>query len=208
MPRFIAFEGIEGCGKSTQIRLLSGTLEARGVDHVLTREPGGTAAGDAIRRLVLDPAAAIAPWCELLLYAAARAQHLEEVIRPALERGRHVLCDRFLDATRAYQGYGRGLPLDAIDRLHALGPLALEPDLTVLIDIDPQTALGRAAERDRGKSVDESRFEREAAAFHERVRRGYLDLARGSPGRFVVVDGRGTIAEVQAKIAAALAGVV
>src|SRR5262245_30724835 len=101
VPRFIAFEGIEGCGKSTQIRLLSKSLEARGVDHVLTREPGGTSAGEGIRRLVLDPATALGPWCELLLYAAARAQHLEEVIRPALEGGRLVLCDRYLDATRA-----------------------------------------------------------------------------------------------------------
>jgi len=207
VSRFIAFEGIEGCGKSTQIRLLSKSLEARGVDHVLTREPGGTAAGEGIRRLVLDPATVIGPWCELLLYAAARAQHLEEVIRPALEGGRLVLCDRYLDATRAYQGYGRGLPLEAIDRLHALAPLALEPDRTVLIDIDPATALARAGERDRAKAVDESRFEREAAAFHERVRRGYLDLARRSPGRFVVIDGRGTISEVQARVAAALGGV-
>lgn len=208
MPRFIAFEGIEGCGKSTQIRLLSETLASRGVDHVLTREPGGTVVGEGIRRLVLDPATAINPWCELLLYAAARAQHLQAVIRPAIERGELVLCDRYLDATRAYQGYGRGLPLEAIDRLHALGPLALEPDRTVLIDIDPATALARAAERDLAKAVDESRFEREAIDFHERVRRGYLELARRSPGRFVVIDGRGTIAEVRARVAAALVGVV
>jgi dTMP kinase len=207
VPRFIAFEGIEGCGKSTQIRLLSQALEARGVDHVLTREPGGTPTGDGIRRLVLDPASSIGPWCELLLYAAARAQHVDEVIRPALERGRLVLCDRYLDATRAYQGYGRGLPLEAIDRLHALGPLALEPDRTVLIDIDPATALARAADRDRTKTVDESRFERESSAFHDRVRAGYLDLARRSPGRFLVIDGRGTISEVQTRVAAALGGV-
>ena len=208
MPRFVTFEGIEGCGKTTQIQLLSNALEEKGIDHLLTREPGGTTTGDQIRRLVLDPATVIGPWCELLLYAAARAQHLEQVIRPALAEGRLVLCDRFTDATRAYQGFGRGLPLDIIERLHALGPLALEPDRTILIDTDPETALARAAERDRAKTVDESRFEQENRAFHDRVRQGYLELARRSPGRFVVVDGRGGIAEVRARVAAAFGGMV
>jgi len=203
--RFVTFEGIEGCGKTTQIQLLSNQLEERGVDHLLTREPGGTTAGDQIRRLVLDPATVIGPWCELLLYAAARAQHLDQVIRPALAEGRLVLCDRFTDATRAYQGYGRGLPLEIIERLHALGPLALEPDLTILIDVDPETALPRAADRDRAKTVDESRFEQENRAFHDRVRRGYLELARRFPARFAVVDGRGSIAEVGKRVAAAYA---
>lgn len=207
MPRFITFEGIEGCGKTTQIQLLSNAFEENGVDHVLTREPGGTPAGDRIRSLVLDPATVVGPWCELLLYAAARAQHLEQVIRPALAAGRLVLCDRFADATRAYQGFGRGLPLDLIEGLHALGPLALDPDRTILIDIDPATALARAADRDTAKAVDESRFEREGLAFHERVRQGYLELARRAPGRFAVVDGRGGIAEVQARVVAALRGV-
>jgi dTMP kinase len=207
VPRFVTFEGIEGCGKTTQIQMLSNALEEKGVDHVITREPGGTATGDQIRRLVLDPATVIGPWCELLLYAAARAQHLEQVIRPALAEGRLVLCDRFTDATRAYQGFGRGLPLDIIERLHALGPLALEPDRTILIDIDPATALARAADRDLSKTVDESRFEREDAAFHDRVRRGYLELARLSPGRFAVVDGGGGIAEVRARVAAAFGAI-
>jgi len=201
--RFVTFEGIEGCGKTTQIQLLSNRLEEQGIDHLLTREPGGTTAGDQIRRLVLDPATVIGPWCELLLYAAARAQHLEQVIRPALAEGRLVLCDRFTDATRAYQGFGRGLPLEIIEQLHALGPLALEPDLTILIDIDPETALPRAADRDRAKTVDESRFEQENRAFHDRVRRGYLELARRFPGRFAIVDGRGGIAEVGARVGAA-----
>lgn len=207
MHRFVTFEGIEGCGKTTQIQLLSNRLEERGIDHLLTREPGGTATGDQIRRLVLDPATVIGPWCELLLYAAARAQHLEQVIRPALGEGRLVLCDRFTDATRAYQGFGRGLPLDIIERLHALGPLALEPDRTILIDIDPETALRRAADRDRAKTIDESRFEQEDRAFHDRVRQGYLELARRSPGRFAVVDGRGGIAEVGARVATAFDGI-
>jgi dTMP kinase len=208
VPPFITFEGIEGSGKTTQIQLLSNSLEERGVDHLLTREPGGTPIGDQIRRIVLHPASVMGPWCELLLYAAARAQHLDQVIRPALAEGRLVLCDRFTDATRAYQGYGRGLALDVIERLHATGPLALEPVRTILIDLDPAVALERAGDRDRKRSNEENRFENEALAFHARVRAGYLEIAGRSPGRFRVVDGRGGVAEVQARVNAALAGLV
>jgi len=140
--RFITFEGVEGSGKTTQIQMLSNHLEERGIDHLLTREPGGTPIGDQIRRLVLDPRNAdMTSICELLLYAAARAQHIEQVIRPALLSGRLVLCDRFKDATMAYQGSGRGIRLDLIDALHGLENLAIQPDLTILFDIEAQVAL-------------------------------------------------------------------
>ncbi|HEU4400716.1 MAG TPA: dTMP kinase, partial [Candidatus Polarisedimenticolia bacterium] len=145
MSRFITFEGIEGSGKTTQIQMLSNHFEERGIDHLLTREPGGTRLGDQIRRLVLNPANNdMTPTCEMLLYSAARAQHIEQVIRPALADGRVVLCDRFQDATMAYQGYGRGLPLDLILRLHSLEVLALRPDLTLLFDLEADVALERA----------------------------------------------------------------
>jgi dTMP kinase len=205
--RFVTFEGIEGSGKTTQIQLLSTHLEERGVDHVLTREPGGTTIGDHVRRLVLDPAVPMTPACELLLYAAARAQHLEQVIRPALADGRVVLCDRFTDATLAYQGYGRGLPIDLIGKLHALEALALRPDLTLLFDLEPAAALERARRRDISKTVDESRFEALGLEFHERVRAGYLELARRDPERIVLIDARGAAAEVQARVRAAVARV-
>ena len=205
MRRFITFEGIEGSGKTTQIQLLSTHLEERGVDHVLTREPGGTTIGDQVRRLVLDPAVPMVPACELLLYAAARAQHVDQVIRPALRDGRAVLCDRFTDATLAYQGYGRGLPLDLIETLHALEALALRPDLTLLFDLEPAAALERARRRDISKTVDETRFEALGLEFHERVRAGYLELARRHPDRIVAIDARGGAAEVQARVQAAVA---
>jgi dTMP kinase len=206
LGRFITFEGVEGSGKTTQIQMLSDHLETRGVDHVLTREPGGTAVGNQVRRLVLNPEYRdMTPSCELLLYAAARAQHIEEVIRPALAEGRLVLCDRFTDATLAYQGYGRGIPLDLIRSLHELEVLSLKPDLTVVFDIDARAALQRARSRDSGAAHDESRFEREDFVFHERVRRGYLDLVRWDPKRYVVLDAAGTVEEVHRRVLGALA---
>ena len=201
MGRFITFEGIEGSGKTTQIQLLSIFLDERGYQHLITREPGGTPAGDQIRRLVLNPAyGAMSPTCELLLYAAARAQHLDQVIRPALALGRNVLCDRYTDATRAYQGYGRGLSLEWIDQLHRLETLALTPHRTLVLDIDAADALQRARRRDRGALSEETRFEDEDLAFHERVRRGYLELARREPKRIIVVDARGAVEAVQGRL--------
>src|SRR5258706_3447117 len=206
-PHFITFEGIEGCGKTTQIQLVSNALEERGVDHLLTREPGGTPIGDQIRRLVLDPAnAAMTPTCELLLYAAARAQHLEQVIRTALDADRMVLCDRFLDATFAYQGYGRGIRLDLIDALHDLETLALRPGLTLLFDLDVEPALERARDRDSGGPAGGTRFGQENVEFHKRVRAGYLEMARQEPGRILVVDARGAIPEVHQRVLRAVSG--
>jgi dTMP kinase len=201
LPRFITFEGIEGSGKTTQIQMLSNHLEESGVEHLLTREPGGTPIGDQIRRLVLHPGnATMTATCELLLYTAARAQHIEQVIGPNLAEGRMVLCDRFKDATLAYQGYGRGLSIELIRHLHAREGLALNPDLTLLFDIEVDTALDRARHRDATRNIDETRFEQEDFAFHDRVRTGYLDLARKESQRIVVIDARGTTAEVHQRV--------
>lgn len=200
--RFITFEGIEGTGKSTQIVLLQQNLQSRGVRVVLTREPGGTAIGDQIRKILLDPAnTALDPAAELLLYAAGRAQHLREVILPALEGGMVVLCDRFSDATLAYQGYGRGLDLEMILALDRLVTTGMRPELTVLLDIDAAAGVARAHGRNRDRGLEaEARFENEEIAFHERVRQGYLTLGRREPGRIRIVDASPPPEEVQNKI--------
>lgn len=187
---FITFEGIEGSGKSTQIVLLANHLTAQGRQVTLTREPGGTAVGDQVRRILLDPAnTALAPRAELLLYAAGRAQHLAELIEPDLRAGKIVLCDRFSDATLAYQGYGRGLDPAMIRSLDRIVTNGLRPDATMLLDIDAAAGLARARGRNkRGGLEAEARFENEELAFHQRVREGYLRLANEEPLRFHVVD--------------------
>jgi dTMP kinase len=189
--RFITFEGIEGSGKSTQISLLCDHLTRSGHAVTLTREPGGTAVGDRIRSILLDPANnALDPAAELLLYSASRAQHISEVILPALEAGRIVLCDRFSDATLANQGHGRGLSLEMIAELYRIVTAGMRPGLTILIDIDARKGLGRARGRnaERGLAA-EARFENEDMAFHARVRDGYLLLAGREPERIRVVNG-------------------
>ena len=187
---FITFEGIEGSGKSTQIVLLANYLKSLGVKIVLTREPGGTLIGDQIRKILLDPAnKALDSPAELLLYAASRAQHLSEVILPALAAGTIVLCDRFSDATLAYQGYGRGLDRNMIRELDRIVTAGMRPDLTVLLDIDAAAGLARARGRNNSRGLErEARFENEEIAFHERVRRGYLTLAKQEPDRIRVVN--------------------
>ncbi len=187
---FITFEGIEGSGKSTQIVLYANYLTALGRAVTLTREPGGTSIGDQMRAILLDPAnKALDFKAELFLYAAARAQHLEELIRPQIEAGKIVLCDRFSDATLAYQGYGRGLDLEMIRSLDRMVTAGLRPDLTLLLDVDASAGLARARGRNRSSGLEtEARFENEELAFHERVRRGYLSLAQQEPDRFCVVD--------------------
>lgn len=187
---FITFEGIEGSGKSTQITLLANYLSAHGKSVTLTREPGGTMIGDQVRRILLDPAnTQLDPKSELLLYAAARAQHLAELIAPELAAGKIVLCDRFSDATLAYQGYGRGLDLTLIRTLDQVVTDGMRPDLTILLDIDVAAGLSRARGRNSSGGLEsEGRFENEDLSFHQRVRRGYLELAKRDPSRFRIVD--------------------
>ena len=201
MSIFITFEGIEGCGKTTQIRLLAESLQARGLRVLATREPGGCPIADAIRGILLDSAnSGMAPKTELLLYAAARAQHVYEVISPALREGKAVLCDRFTDATLAYQGYGRSLDRILIDRLNRLAAGDVVPDLTLLLDFPPEEGLRRARLRNESlPEINEDRFEQESLDFHRRVRAGYLDAAAREE-RFRIIDARGTVAEVAARI--------
>ncbi len=202
---FITFEGIDGCGKTTQLRLLASWLRERGREVVETIEPGGTAIGREIRKILLDPAnTAIRSRTELLLYFASRAQNVEEVIRPALENNALVLCDRFTDSTIVYQGCGRGLDTGIILDLHRIACGPLKPDITVLIDVDVDTSLARAKRRNDHAKVNESRIDDEAREFHERVRRGYLDLAANEPERFITVDGMRPVAEVAARIREAI----
>lgn len=199
---FITFEGIEGTGKSTQIVLLANYLVARKRPVTLTREPGGTSIGDQVRRILLDPQNTnLAARAELLLYAAARVQHIEELIRPELAAGKIVLCDRFSDATLAYQGYGRSLEPDTILTLDRIATGGMKPDLTILLDIDPTAGLARARGRNSTRGLEtEARFENEDLAFHDRVRRGYLVLAEQEPDRFQVVDATPTPDEIQNRI--------
>ena len=191
--RFIAFEGGEGSGKSTQARLLAEALGA-----VLTHEPGATELGRRIRSLVLDPAGghAVDRRAEALLMAADRAQHVAEVIRPALDRGRDVVCDRFSGSTLAYQGYGRGLDIDDLDWLSRWASGGLEPDVVVLLDVPREVAVSRLA-------GEPDRMEAAGSAFHDRVADGYRRLAAANPARWVVVDGTGSVDEVAARVAAA-----
>ncbi|MRR53501.1 MAG: dTMP kinase [Deltaproteobacteria bacterium] len=192
MAYFITFEGIEGCGKSTQAKILSRALPAEtGSQVVATREPGGCPIADKIRAILLDADNnALVPLAELLLYAAARAQHVAEVIRPALAEGKIVLCDRFTDATAAYQGHGRSLDLALIENLAQLATGGLTPDLTILLDCPEEVGIKRAMARINATSgAREERFEQESLRFHRAVREGYLKLAADNPARFVVIDG-------------------
>ena len=182
-PRFITFEGIDGAGKSTQLAAAAAWLRARGVEPLLTREPGGTALGEALRALVL--AHPMTPLAELFLVFAARAQHVAETILPALREGRIVLCDRFTDASYAYQGGGRGLPDAWIGTLEAWTHPVLVPDGTLLFDLAPEAA---AARLHHGGRAPSDRFDREQVEFFVRVRAAYLERAAAAPERFVVVD--------------------
>jgi len=196
---FITFEGTEGCGKTTQVSRLAESLQASGRQVTQTREPGGTPIGDQVRKILLDPAnKALHPRAELLLYAASRAQHLTERILPAIDAGLIVLCDRFSDATLAYQGYGRGLDIGVIRSLDQIVTGGLSPHLTVLLDIDAAKGLSRARGRNSSAGLaHEGRFEELDLAFHERVRNGYLTLARQDPERIRVVDASRSPDEVQ-----------
>ncbi len=200
---FITLEGIEGSGKSTQILHVFNYLNSLGQKCVMTREPGGTKIGGKIRAILLDPeSCGLNPAAELLLYTADRVQHIQEIILPALKGGAVVICDRYFDATLAYQGVARGLDVSLILELHKLICRNLTPDLTFLLDLSPAAGLPRAwGQLESGSRMDtESRFEKETLAFHERVRAGYLDLAGKEPGRFRIIDASQSRDEVQAQI--------
>ncbi len=204
MVRFVTFEGGDGTGKTTQIRALESYLSSRGKACLVTREPGGTELGSMLRRVLLEAGdAPIVPSSELFLYLADRAQHVSEVIRPALAAGKIVLCDRFTDSTLAYQGYGRGLDLVLLRQLNSLADGGTRPDMTLLLDCPIAVGLDRTANRQAQSDSDaakEDRFEREQLEFHEKVRAGFLDLARQEPGRFRVIDGSQPAAQVSAAI--------
>lgn len=199
---FVSFEGGDGCGKTTQMRLFVERLRGIGKDVLETAEPGGTPIGRQIRRILLDSAnGALSPRAEMLLYFACRAQNVDEWIRPALAAGRVVVSDRFTDSTLAYQGEGRGLTAGLVRQLHAIACQEIVPDLTIYLDIDYRTGLSRARARNAGQEgPDESRMESEAEEFHERVRRGYLALAAAEPERIRTIDAGQSVEAVAAAI--------
>ena len=198
---FIVLEGPDGAGKSVQARLLAERLAARGLPVTYSREPGGTELGEQVRHLVNNPGPTPrGPRADVLLYTAARAQHVEEIIRPALEDGRVVVCDRYATSTMAYQGYGSGMDLELLARIQDWATGELHPDLVVLLDVSPEMGLERRAAGSADELTrweDESRFD---LAFHARVREGYLAMAAAEPERWVVLDGSGGIEEVAADV--------
>lgn len=200
--KFITFEGPEGSGKSTQIKLLAEQLEGQGIQVRCTREPGGTATGEAIRKILQHDAVdeKLNDRAELLLFAASRAQLMDQVILPALDRGEWVVCDRFIDSTMAYQGFARGMSIDTLDGINDFAISSRKPDLTLLLDLDIERGFQRLEERysDGVESVD--RFEREARDFHRRVREGYHQLAEREPERFRIINAEQSIEDVAAQI--------
>jgi dTMP kinase len=207
---FITFEGIDGCGKTTQMRLLAERLRSEGHRVFESVEPGGTSIGRQVRRILLDAKnQELCPTAELLLYFACRAQNVEEWILPALERGEIVVSDRFTDSTMAYQGVGRGLGRDVVRDLHRIACRDLTPDLTLVVDIDLDTSLERARARNQELAdvgaTPETRMDDQAVEFHRRVREAYTEMVRAEPGRFVVIDGRADVESVAKAVWAAVA---
>ncbi len=188
---FITLEGPEGAGKSTQVKHLTTLLTERGIDHLVTRDPGGTPLGKKIRRILLTPNLDVSPRAELLLYQADRAQHVEELIMPALREGKLVICDRYVDSTMAYQGYGRGIDFDLIKELNQIATGGLMPSLTFLFDLDSEEGLSRR------HPAGHDRIEREALDFHIKVRQGYLEMAKQEPERFHIIDASKPLSAVQ-----------
>ena len=197
---FLTLEGAEGVGKSTNIEFITQYLEQRGIDYVLTREPGGTQLGEKIRELLIAVhEESMSELTELLLVFAARAQHLDKIIEPALAAGKWVVCDRFTDATFAYQGAGRGLSMETIGELESMVQGELRPDLTLILDLDPEIGMQRASNRG-----ELDRFEREQMSFFRHVRQGYLDIAQAEPERCTVIDAAKSLEDVKLDLLAAL----
>lgn len=197
--KFITFEGIDGSGKSTQLRMLASDLRLRGLDVLTTCEPGGTPLGRRLREAFLDTEETVAPLAELLLFAADRAQHVNFTLKPALETGRIIVSDRYADATAAYQGAGRGFDRQTIKQVIELATDGLKPDLTLFFDVPVEKAIARTNSR-TGAGEQKNRMDSETVEFYERVRRAYLKIAESEPQRFVVVDGAGEINEIKAKV--------
>ncbi len=203
--KFITFEGLDGCGKTTQLEKLAAVLRAEGIEALTTREPGGTEIGERIRTVLLDSrTAGLDPWTEMALMFASRAQQIAQVIVPALENGRWVLCDRYTDSTEAYQGGGRRLGSDPVLRVHQVLCRGLWPDLTILMDSDVDHSVKRARRRNRaavdGAQPDENRFEKESHAFFSRVRDAYIAIAKREPHRVALVDARRPVEVVHPEI--------
>jgi dTMP kinase len=194
--KFITFEGIDGSGKSTQLRMLAGDLRQRGVDVITTCQPGGTPLGRRLREAFLETEETVAPLAELLLFAADRAQHVEFLIKPALAEGRIVISDRYADATYAYQGAGRGFPDKMVNQVIAIATEGLKPDLTIFFDISIETALRRMSAR--GEKAN--RMDLETADFYERVRNAYLSIAAREKDRFLVIDANGAMEQIHANV--------
>jgi dTMP kinase len=203
--RFVSFEGIEGCGKTTQISLLSDVLTRRNIPHSVTREPGGTAVGEGIRKILLHSETIhLTAAAELLLFYASRSQNILEKIEPALSRGEVVICDRFYHASMAYQGYGRGIPIDFIEKLTDLVCGERRPEVTILLDIEPEIGLARARARNSNRVEDEGRFEMEEIPFYSRIRNGYLTLAAREPQRIRVIAANRSVEEIHRDVLKAL----
>ena len=198
---FVTFEGLDGCGKTTQMKRLAESLRGRGEKVIETVEPGGTPVGQGIRKILLDPAHHnMSSRAELLLYFAARAQNIEEIVEPALAAGTLVFSDRWTDSTFAYQGFGRDLGTEVVDQLDAIACQGRRPDLTFWVDIDPETSLSRARRRNVDDSVTGTRFEEESRAFFARVHKGYEELVQREPARVRRIDGIGSVDEVFARV--------
>jgi len=197
--KFITFEGIDGSGKSTQLRMLSGDLRGRGVDVITTHEPGGTPLGRRLREAFLETEETVAPMAELLLFAADRAQHVEFLIKPALTEGRIVISDRYADATFAYQGAGRGFPEETVNEIIRLATGGLKPDLTLFFDITVENAIKRMNERHETNG-SRNRMDVETAEFYAKVRTAYLGMSKREPARFKVIDANGSIEDTHAKV--------
>ena len=198
--KFITFEGIDGSGKSTQLRMLASELRVRGFDVLTTCEPGGTPLGRRLREVFLETEETVAPLAELLLFAADRAQHVNFLVEPALENGKIVISDRYSDATAAYQGAGRGFDEQSINQVIRLATGGLKPDLTLFFDISVKEAISRTNSRSDGGGEQKNRMDSETVEFYERVREAYLQIAENEPERFCVVDASGAIDEIKTKV--------